>query len=232
LIDEDVDLVFLFPVDWEAISPALDLLNEAGIPIVNIDTMVRNKDSVQAFVGTDNRDAGALCGEDLLNRCPEGGKVAIIDSSGVNSVMERIMGFEKKIAKKGFEIVSRVDVTMSRENGRTAMEQILTTNADVDVVMCANDQVALGAMDAAKAAGKKDILIYGVDGSPEFKEVLGQANTLLAGTAAQSPIGMGEASVKIAVKILNGQEYKAETYVDAYFINRENVSLYGVDGWQ
>lgn len=232
LIDEGVSLVFISPVDWEEITPALELLNEAGIPIVNLDTKVRKMDLVQAYVGTDNGDAGKLCGTDLLERCPEGGKVAIIDSSGVNSIMERITGFEKKIAKKGFEIVARVDTAMSQENGKKAMEQILSSRDDVDIVMCANDQVALGAMEAAKAAGKNNILIYGVDGSPDFKKALSYADTLLAGTAAQSPIGIGEKAVKVAVKILNGDEYKKESYVDVYFINRENVSLYGTDGWQ
>lgn len=232
LIDAGVELVFLSPVDWQEIAPALTLLQEAGIPIVNIDTIVRNTDAIHAFVGSDNREAGALCGEDLLERCPDGGRVAIIESSHVSAVLERITGFEKKIAKKGFEIVARVDIVMSQENGKAAMEEILAKQPDVDIVMCANDQVALGAMEAAKKAGKDDLIIYGVDGSPEFKEALSKANTLLAGTAAQSPIGIGEASVKVAMKILSGKEYKQETYIDSYLINRENVSLYGVDGWQ
>ena len=109
LIEQKVECVFLCPADWEKITPALEALNEAGIPVVNLDTEVKETGLVKAFVGSDNRNAGYVCGEDLVSRMPEGGRIVIVESSGINSINERITGFEEAILNGGFEVVRRID---------------------------------------------------------------------------------------------------------------------------
>lgn len=98
--------------------------------------------------------------------------------------------------------------------------------------MCGNDQAALGAYEAAKAAGLSDFSIYGVDGLPEIKKELEKGNPLIAGTAAQSPILMGKEAVKTAFAILNKEDYEKEKYLETYLITKENIEMYGSDGWQ
>ena len=100
LISQDIDAIFLSPVDWIEITPSIEKLNEAGIKIVNIDTKVQAIDKVDAYVGSDNTTAGELCGQDLIERLPEGGKIVIVECPNRNSINERIQGFEKAIAKK------------------------------------------------------------------------------------------------------------------------------------
>ena len=68
MIDEGADAVFLSPVDWEKITEALKLLKEAGVRIINVDTQVKEMDYVDAYIGSDNREAGYICGEDLIGR--------------------------------------------------------------------------------------------------------------------------------------------------------------------
>src|SRR5699024_7747694 len=104
-----VDAVFLCPVDWEEITPALEALDEADIPVINLDTEVKEMDYIDAFVGSDNRNAGYVCGQDLLENKPDGGMIVIVESSSVNSVNERITGFEEAIANGGFEVIQRID---------------------------------------------------------------------------------------------------------------------------
>ena len=65
-----------------------------------------------------------------------------------------------------------------------------------------------------------------------MKKELEKPNTLIAGTAAQSPINLGKLAVKTAVNMLNGEDYEEETYLDTYLITKENVEMYGTDGWQ
>ena len=98
--------------------------------------------------------------------------------------------------------------------------------------MCGNDQIAVGATTAVNVAKKSDIIIYGVDGSPDIKKELQKANTQIAGTAAQSPIHMGQEAAKITIAVLNGEDYEKETYEDVFMINKDNVDMYGIDGWQ
>ena len=113
MIDEGINAIILSPVDWEKITPSLEALKEADVKIVNVDTQVKEMDYVDAYIGSDNYNAGVLCGEDLIKRCPDGGKVTILECPTQNSVNERITGFEETLAKaeNGFEIVAREDTS-------------------------------------------------------------------------------------------------------------------------
>lgn len=109
MIDDGIDAIFLSPVNWESITPSLQALKEAGVKIINVDTQVKEMDYVDAYVGSDNVEAGRICGQALLERCPEGGKVLILECPTQNSINDRITGFEEVIsnADPGFEVVAR-----------------------------------------------------------------------------------------------------------------------------
>ena len=79
MIDEGIDAILLTPVNWEEITPSLQALQEAGIKILNVDAQVKEMDYVDAYIGSDNYTAGQLCGEDLMEKQPEGGKIAILE---------------------------------------------------------------------------------------------------------------------------------------------------------
>ena len=100
------------------------------------------------------------------------------------------------------------------------------------MIMCGNDQIAVGATTAVNLAGMRDVIIYGVDGSPDIKKELEKPDTQIAGTAAQSPIGIGKKAAKTGILILDGDEYEKEIYEDVFMINSDNVKMYGADGWQ
>ena len=107
MIDEGINAIFLCPVDWEKITPSLQALQEAGVKIINIDSQVKDTDYIDAYVGSNNSEAGKLCGNDLIEKYPDGGTVAILEATKQNSINDRITGFEQTIAKaeKGFEVV-------------------------------------------------------------------------------------------------------------------------------
>ena len=234
LVEEGIDAIILTPVNWEEITSSLKVLKDNGIKIINVDAQVKHMDYVDAYIGSDNYSAGQLIGTDLVEKCPDGGKIAILECPTQNSMNDRITGFEEVIAKaaKGFEIVAREDTQGEFERALDAALRILEENPDVTAIMCGNDQLAVAATAAANVMGLEDVLIYGVDGSPDIKKELAKADTLIAGTAAQSPINMGADAAKLALQILNGEDYESESYEEVFMINAENVSMYGTDGWQ
>lgn len=232
MIDEGIDVIFLTPVDWQQITPALEALKEADVKIINLDTQVAEMDYVDAYIGSDNKHAGVICGEALVEKYPDGGKVAILECPTMNSINERITGFEEALAGKPFEVVARENVSGDLNKAREAAKKILEEHKDIVAIMCGNDQVAVGACIAANEAKVSGVGIYGVDGSPEIKKELEKENTLVAGTAAQSPINMGKAAAKVALDMLNGEKYEKETYLETYLITKDNVKMYGSDGWQ
>lgn len=232
MIDAGVDAVFLCPVDWEEITPALEALDEADIPVINLDTEVKEMDYIDAFVGSDNRNAGYVCGQDLLENKPDGGRIVIVESSSVNSVNERITGFEEAIANGGFEVIQRIDCGGDVSVVKPALTELLQSGEQIDAIMCGNDQMAEQVLAALDEAGNTDPLVYSVDGSPATKTALTDPDSPMQGVGAQSPINMGKTAVKVASAVLEGGAFSRENYEETFFIGRDNVEMYGTDGWQ
>ena len=232
MIADGIQAIFLCPVDWEKIAPALTELKEADIELINLDTQVQDREEVDAYVGSDNINAGVICGEKLIEAAPDGGQVVILECTTQNSIIDRINGFEETIAGKGFEVVERSETGGKKDEAKTQMAQILKEQDHITAVMCGNDQIALGALEAIEEAGRSEMMIYSVDGSPKLKQELAEDGSLVVGIAAQSPINIGKSAVTVALQIMNGERYEKETLEEVLFIDRSNVGMYGVDGWQ
>ena len=234
MIDEGIDAIFLCPVDWEKITPSLQALQEAGVKIINVDSEVKDTDYSDAYIGSNNAEAGKLCGNDMIERCPDGGNVAILEATAQNSINERITGFEQAIAKaeKGFEVIAREDTNGTFDSALEAAKKILNEQSDITAIMCGNDQIAVAAKTALNLVGNDQTIVYSVDGSPDIKKELKKADNQIAGTVAQSPINMGKTAVTTALAVLEDKEFEKETYMDVFMINKENVEMYGADGWQ
>ena len=232
MIAQGIEILFLNPVDWQGVKPALDAAKAAGIPVVNFDADVYDTDLVDAIVISDNYQAGYLCGADLAKRMPNGGKLAIIEHAVAKSVLDRIRGFYDGLGavSNKFELVSRQDGLGQLEITLPIAENILQANPDVQVFFGGNDPIALGVVAALKAANKTGVLVYGVDGSPEIKASI--KNGEATATGAQSPINIGKKSVEIAYKILNKEPIEKNVSVETALIDQSNVDQYGTEGWQ
>jgi ribose transport system substrate-binding protein len=231
LISQGIDAIFLNPVDWEGIQPALVELKDAKIPIINFDAEVKDQSVVTAYVGSDNKNAGKVDGEDLVKRFPNGGKIVVLDSPTMNSVNDRISGFMEAIKGHNFDIVAQQDAKGDLQTAMNKTADILQAHSDVIAIMGGNDPTALGALAAAKTANKTDIAIYGVDGSPDAKAEIAKGGPFV-GTGAQSPITIGEKSVDVAIQALKGKKVDKRYPVKTFLINKDNVGQYGTDGWQ
>lgn len=232
LISQGIDAMFLNPAEAEGILPALDALKEADIPIVNFDTEVADMSYVTSYAGSDNYNAGKVCGDDLVKKCPDGGDIIVLDSPTMNSIVDRTTGFLDAIDGKGFNIVAQQDAKGNLETSMGIAEDLLQAHGDVVAIFGGNDPTALGALAAANAAGLKDCLIYGVDGSPDVKSELASGDSLMEGTGAQSPVGIADKSVEIMYDILDGKQVKDRYPVETFLITSDNVKEYGTDGWQ
>ena len=87
-------------------------------------------------------------------------------------------------------------------------------------------------MAAITEAQRTNICVYSVDGSPATKTALVNGTGGMTGIGAQSPINMGKTAVKVATALLADKDYEKDNYEETFFINRDNVEMYGTDGWQ
>lgn len=231
LIARDVDAIFVNPADWKLIRPALVQAKEAGIPIINVDSPVYDLDLVEAIVSSDNYKAGVLCANDMMRKL-DTANIVILEHPTAKSAIDRTQGFIDAIKNKDkYRVIAKASSQGQLEQAMPVMTQIIWNHPDIDVVMALNDPTAMGALAALENADRAgDVLIYGVDGAPEAKQMI--LDGKMTATAAQSPSTIGQTAAQAAYDILEGKEVDKEIFVDVIFIDQANVLDYGTASWQ
>ena len=229
MISQGISALFVNPVDKDGIIAALDEVKAADIPMFGFDTEVADMSYLVTYAGSDNYNAGKVCGEDLVAKCPDGGPIIVLDSPTMQSVVDRTNGFLDAIDGKGFEVVAQIDCMGNQEQGNLNGTDALTAHPEAVAIFGGNDPTALGAYAAAEAAGS-DCLIYGVDGSPDIKALIGEGK--VTGTGAQSPINIGKTIAELYYKWLDGEEIEDRYPIETFMINSDNIEEYNNGGWQ
>lgn len=232
MLSQNLDGLFMNPVDAEGIIPALDQAKAEGVPMVGFDTEVGDMSYLVSYTGSDNYNAGKVVGEDLVAKCPDGGPIIVLDSPTMQSITDRTNGFLDAIEGHGFEIVAQQDAKGNLQESMGIAEDLLQAHGDVVAIFGGNDPTALGALAAANAAGLTNCYIYGVDGSPDVKSELASGESLMEGTGAQSPMSIAEKAVEIMYDVMEGKEVDERYPVETFLITADNVADYGTDGWQ
>jgi ribose transport system substrate-binding protein len=231
LIAQKVDAIFLNPVDWKGIKPALDAAKKAGIPIINVDAPVFDEDLVTSIIASDNYNAGVLVAQDVMKKMKEA-NVVLLEHPTAKSAIDRTKSFEDTVKDKpAYKVVAKQSSNGQLEQAMPVMENIIQAQKKIDVVMGLNDPTALGALAALQSAKREQgVLIYGVDGAPEAKKMVKEGK--ITGTAAQSPKGIGKTAAETVYKVLKGEKVEKNIKVPVTLITKENVDQFGVDGWQ
>lgn len=232
LLNENIDLLVLNPVDYREIEPALHEAHKAGVPVVVVDSQVGDPDLVACTIASDNYGAGVRCAEHLMNT-RDSAKVALIEHASTKSGMDRIQGFCDTLAlHPDYQIIGRADSAGQLEVAMPQMDRLLEQGiVPPDAVMCLNDPSALGAMAALQEHGLLEkTAVYGVDGAPEAKSMISEG--AMTATAAQSPIRLGQITAQTVYAILNGEDYEKEITVPVELVTKDNVNGYDMNGWQ
>ena len=230
LIDDGVELIFINPVDWTKIEPALKLARAAKIPVIAIDTNVEDDSLVACTIVSDNYSAGVQCAEHLLKNS-SGGKIALLKHSQARSSIDRIQGFLDKISdNKNFEVVAQAECLGQLEVAMPVMEKILQAHPEINIIMALNDPAAMGAIAALQNINRSgDVKVYGVDGVPETKEMI--FSRRMTATAGQSPRQIGKLAAIYAYKIFDNEPVEKIIKLPTHLLSAENISAADLDSW-
>ena len=223
LIAEGVSVIFLNPVDFARMGPALEMARQAHVPVITIDTNVQDNDYVASTIETDNYAAGVACAEHLLNTTSSA-KILLLKHSTAHSAVDRINGFCQTLAgHDGFTIIDAEECNGQLELAMPATETMLKRHPEADTIMALNDPSALGAMAALEASGRlQDFRVYGVDGVPETKELI--LTGRMTATAGQSPRHIGRIAAKQAYQLLNGESVEQLIQLPVHLWTRDNLT--------
>lgn len=230
LIEGGVELIFINPVDWKKIEPAITLAYNANVPIIAIDTNVENDKYVACTIVSDNYSAGVQCARHLLNHAA-GGRIVLLKHSQARSAVDRIQGFLDTVSgNPNFIIVDEAECFGQLELAMPAMERMLSRHPELNIVMALNDPAAMGALAALQNAGRlNDVMVYGVDGVPETKDMI-LAGRMTA-TAAQSPRKIGKLAAQLAYQLMNGERIEPFIQLPTNLISAENIDTVNIESW-
>jgi ABC-type sugar transport system substrate-binding protein len=218
------------PITPLNLVPALAQASEQGIPVINVDEKVDPAAAADAgvtltsVIASDNRDAGARAAQYMIENLLDGGQVAIIEGkAGNQSGLDRKEGFEEAITAAGtFEIVASQPADWDGQRALDVTANILQANPDLVGIYAANDTMALGAVEAVRAAGKLDqVTILGTDAVPAALEAI-QAGDL-EGTVAQFPYDEAKIAVGLALLAIEGNPVEGFIPSPIELITADNV---------
>ncbi len=211
------------PAGAAQVTPVLEHAKSQGIPVILVDTDAP-WDGKLSFVGTDNRAGGRLAGEYLVKRLNGKGKVALISGiPGVDTHEMRLAGSKEALAAApGIKVVAEQPANSERALAMNVMENILTSNKDLNAVFATNDQMALGVLEALQARGLGErVIVVGFDAG---REILGHIRAgRVAAAIAQRPFEMGRQSVDAAARALKGETIPKRIDTGTALVTKENV---------
>jgi len=214
LIQQNVDVILVNPTDADAIVPSIEKANSAGIPVFTIDRGASGGEVV-SHIASDNEAGGRMAGEFLCDALGGEGKVVELEGiAGTSAARDRGKGFNDYMSEEcpGVEIIARQTANFNRAEGLTVFENILQAEPEIDGVFAHNDEMILGAIEAAEAAGRTDIIFVGFDAVDDAVAAVEAGK--LAATIAQQPYVMGRLGVEKAVEFLGGVSVDAYIPVD------------------
>lgn len=217
--------VVIAPVDSEAIIPAVKKIIEAEIPVVNLNTKISDDTMYETFVGLENVNQGYDTAKALLEEMGGEGTVFIIEgSTGAQTSIDRVTGFEKALAEyPNVEVVAQQSANYSRADALNVVQNLLQSYPDVDAILCCNDEMALGSAEAVDAAGKTgEIMISGQDANDDAVSALKEGKITI--TSYGDPYMQGYTSIVAAIDVLEGKEVE-----DFYEVKTKVVDMSNAD---
>ena len=225
IIEQDFDAVILTPSDMAGSVSIVEAIHDAGLPLIVCNTRV--DESVEALTDSlvccDPSYEGEVVGKLAVEQLPEGGKCVTLESfAGQEAQIYRTEGFQKGIKGSKIEIVQQVICDWDKAKAMSATDDMIAAYPDLAMIFAQDDSMALGAIEAVKAAGKEDqikVMGLGYMGD-ESKEALLDGSLL--GTCTQSPSWEGITALDVAIDVIKGKEVDTWYKTECLAVTKEN----------
>lgn len=223
------DAIILSAADSNSLAPAIKKANDAGIPVVLVnDTMDEAAldeagAHVETYVGIDQYEAASLAGKYAAENIPDGKILYLEGIAGVQAHVDRLNGFKDQCGS--FTVVASQTAKCDRNEAFNVMQNVLSSNPEVNVVWATNAEMGQGAIQAIEQAGVTGtIQVFDFDAAPDDIEAI-KAGTL-AGSVAQYPNLQAEAAIQACLDVLDGETLEDHIKTPAALVTADNVDAY------
>ncbi|MEV6839722.1 substrate-binding domain-containing protein [Streptomyces sp. NPDC051133] len=215
--------IIVNPVDSDAAGNSVKAADKASIPVIAVDRGV-NKASVDALVASDNVAGGEQAAKTIAEKLGGRGKIVILQGqAGTSAARERAAGFAQGLkAYPGIQVVAQQPADFDRTKGLDVMSNLLQAHPDVQGVIAANDEMALGAVKALGSKAGRSVQVVGFDGTPDGLKAV-KDGTLYA-SVAQQPTQLGRIAVDNALRAVQGKKVEQAVKVPVKVVTKDNVA--------
>lgn len=237
-IASGIDAIIVNPVDTSATQALTDAAASAGVPLVFVNRQPINVDTLpdnQAFVASNEVDSGTLETIEVCRLFAEAGKTeasvyVMMGELSNQAAVQRTADIHDVIAAGKcavtLNILDEQTANWSRDQAQTLMTNWLSTGAEFDGVIANNDEMAIGAIQALKAAGVSmdDVVVAGIDATQDA--LLAMAAGDLDATVFQDAAGQGAGSLDAALKLARGESVDQKVYIPFQLVTPANIGDY------
>ncbi|WP_406436187.1 substrate-binding domain-containing protein [Streptomyces sp. NBC_00631] len=215
--------IIVNPVDSDAASNSVKAAGKAGIPVIAVDRGVNNA-TTATLVASDNVTGGELAAKTIAEKLGGQGKIVILQGqAGTSAARERAQGFANGLkAYPGIQVVAQQPADFDRTKGLDVMSNLLQAHPDVQGVIAANDEMALGAIKALGSKAGSSVSVIGFDGTPDGLTAV--KNGTLYASVAQQPSQLGKIAVDNALKSIEDQRIPSAIKVPVKVVTKDNVA--------
>jgi ribose transport system substrate-binding protein len=221
-----VDAIIVCPCDSRSIGTSIAAANAAGVPVFTADIAVLAEGvTVACHVASDNVAGGRLAARAVADALGGRGEVAIIDHPEVESVIQRVAGFEAELAAQypDVKIVAKLTGRGMKDAAFRTAEDILQAHPGVDAIFGINDDSALGALAAVEKAGKAgQVLIVGFDAVPEARKAIAAGK--IHADVVQQPKEIGRRTIAAVADYLAGGQVPPQVLIPCELFTREDAA--------
>jgi len=226
-INQGVDAIILNPVDTQGVQPMMKAASNAGIPLIFVNRKPEVKLSPgMAYVGSDSALGGEMEMEALAKKMNYKGNVAILMGALSNEeARERTRATETVIAKyKEMKVVEKQTAKWQRNEAVDVVSGWLLNGTPVNAIAANNDEMAIGAIMALNQSGNKDILVAGIDGTPDGVKFVQSGRMTL--TIFQDARGQATGAVKVTRALLDKKKVETYNWIPYKIITSENYQQF------
>ena len=225
-VNQGVDAIVVAATDSKGLVPTLRKAQQAGIPVITVDSNTEPQIS-ESFIATDNPKAAGKAADLIAEATGGQGRVALIPYvAGASTSNAREQGFKQQLEQhSGLELVTTRYSNSDYNRAMTVTEDILTSNPDLDAIFAANEPSVMGAAQALKSRGQSgEVTLVGFDASPS--EIKGVRNGTIHGLIVQDPFRMGYLSVEQAMKAIKGESVQKQIDSGSTVVTKSNLEQF------
>jgi ribose transport system substrate-binding protein len=221
-IKDKPDAIVFVPVNFTEAGNAVKKINAALIPLVNVNERLVNA-AVAGFVGINDVSLARETGRYLIKAMSGRGNVVILDGPDSNFTAEgRAQGFRDAVKETPeVKLLDSRPANYSRAQGKQVTADLLRKYAQLDGILAANDPMAIGAVDALKAAGRK-ALVVGINASREAMEFIKSGE--IVGSGDYDTFVQGCLAVEMAVRSIRKEDVPKELMLKPAVIDKTNYA--------